>query len=246
MDVDHLRGAFLGAADVERRLTDFRVDRIAKIKSGQTQMNLSDGHFVLHICPVQTGTTIDMTGLQGLESDLLRPLCSLPLGGYSPGWNIDGFRITSGSTKEGGFLSMTQIFRNGAAELVFAKLLNTGDSHPKRAMFYGIIDEAVERLPHVVGVLTAHGLTGPFGLMISLLGVRDSGMSFGMKRIPSVARNTTHDDLLFAPLVLDDMTFAAGWQLKLRPMLDAWWNAYGLSSCSDYFDAAGKWSPPRY
>lgn len=245
MDVDHLRGAFLGAADAERRLTDFRVERIAKVKSGQTQVDLSHGQFVLHLCPVQTGTGINLMGLSGREIDSLRPLQSIIFEGYSPGWNLDGLHVVSSLGEGAAWPSTAQVFRNGNVEMVFARMLFERSEDQPRSLAYVVISEMAERVPLAVRTLVARGVAGPFVLMVSVLGVKNSTMARETRRFPSVVSNRSHDDLLLPSIILDDLTFGAGWQAKLRPMLDAWWNAYGLPSCSDYFDAAGNWAPPR-
>ena len=54
LGVEQLRHAFLGGAETERRLSDFRLERLMRLKSGIAKTPDGPGHLVLHLMPLQS------------------------------------------------------------------------------------------------------------------------------------------------------------------------------------------------
>ncbi|MCA4920556.1 MAG: ATP-binding protein [Roseomonas sp.] len=55
LGVEQLRNTFLGVAETERRLTDFRLERLARLKTGiGDPLLIGPGQLVLHLMPLQT------------------------------------------------------------------------------------------------------------------------------------------------------------------------------------------------
>lgn len=241
LDVEQLRAAFLGAAEVERRLEDLRLERLARLKGGVGTGLIGPGHLVLHLAPLQP--TAAPPNIRTVAD---------PNAGFGPmgssGWNetpnFDGLLLRGGRTDdEGRYGCLTQVFRNGRLEAGRGAMLfsRQESGYPRVLSYADSVPDLIESIPRYARALVKQGVPAPFGLMVSLLDVRGSVMlhdSRWMHERPRLDR----DDLLFELLVLEDVNFAEGWQAVLMPMFDAWWNAYGWQRCFDLYDEAGTWT----
>lgn len=240
LGVEQLRAAFLGSAETERRLNDFRFERLARLKGGVGTSLIGVGKMVLHIAPLQPPRApLDVRTISNDQSGF-RPLGRLGTTGTP---NFDGFLLMGGEphAKEP-WTSSTQIFRNGRLEAGLGGILY--QSQPDGPHIFSHSDDLpqlIQAIPRYCESLFRLGVAPPFVAMISLLGVGGSVMN-DPTRLRSGAGPLDRDDLLFEHLLIEDAAFPHGWQTLLRPMLDALWNAYGRQRCFPLFNEEGVWT----
>ncbi len=246
LNVEQLRSVFLGAEDATRRLDEFRVSRVARLNAEGHGIGLvGPGHLMLHLLPLSPS-------LNRLDVDRAarntQPFDPLGDSGHSTRFNLDGLLLTSGNPEGGRYIAYTQVFRDGRLEAGLGEvLMDHREKGVDRALAYGgLIPDLLRAIPRFVHGLTSNGFAAPFVLMISLLSVRGSAMLSERSWSRSV-QMLDRDHLLFEPVVLDRAPLPEGWETSLRPVFDAWWNAYGWSRCHVLFDESGVFTGvPRH
>ena len=240
LGVEQLRAAFLGASEVERSLGEFRLERLARFRSGVGPKLSGLGHLVVHFAPLQAPAG-------GID---LR-VAADPNTGVKPmvptGWdqlpNFDGIFLPAGRPDEDGRrFWMAQIFRDGRLEVGRGGMtFSRAQAEPRLLSYADSVKELIESVPQYCRALNRAGASSPFLGMVSLLDVGGSVMRDD-QRLRLSYDPLDRDDLLFDPFLIEDLTFNDGWQRVLRPMLDAWWNAYGWPRCFHLFDDQGNWT----
>lgn len=246
LGVEQLRAAFLGSSDLERRLNDFRLERLVRLKGGIGPKLTTPGQMVLHVVSLQPPPGgIDL----GVVSDLhtgVRPMVS---SGWTPIPNFDGVMVQAGPPDPTGrYSALVQVFRNGRLEAGRGEALyNPAQSRVPHLRYGFLIGALFAALPEYCRSLRQAGASPPFLVMVSLLDVRGSIM-VDRQRVRFGYEPLDREDLLFDPVLIEDASFAEGWQVMLKPMLDVWWNAYGWRSCYHLFDDQGNWRglPPGW
>jgi hypothetical protein len=241
LSVEQLRSAFLGGVETERRLTEFRVTRLARMDTGLHggARVANPGRLVVHIVPLtpQPGG-IDPRAVEE------QPGPFAPPGSTSLNWryNFDGLLLTAGADDGGVVSAYTQVFRDGRLEAARGPLVRERSGPgPAHALVYGTMCRAlIEGVERYGKGLTALGVQPPLAVMVSLLGARGSSMGVGPMSFEE-ARPLDRDDLLFEPVMIESTAFDEGWQTVLRPTLDALWNAFGRVRCRELFDESGAW-----
>ncbi len=241
--VEELRVLFTSGASALDRVRAFRAERLAKIDSGESIVPLAQncGKLVLHLVPTAAfglNSQIDLdTALTSQQ--LLRPIGGT---GFSPHINFDGFSNLYHGT-EGKCWSYTHVFRNGIVEAVKVRVVTDLDAGyiwiPTLDFDRGIF----ERLPGYLSALQTLGVPPPIILMITLQGVR--GARLGIRPRPIEDLPMIDRDVLELPeVVIDQFGGDLDYQRAARPAFDALWNTGGFSR-SKYFDATGRWQPPK-
>ena len=159
--------------------------------------------------------------------------------GFNHSYNVDGF-LTYGSVVENGYL---QLFRNGAIETVATSLLTQDRSgHPicyaphLEQIILSAADvylEALSKLdvpPPLIFTATLEGMQGA----LVLVGT-NSAAAFPEIRQPRV---------YLPEVVFDDYGSQAQYRRRLRPVVDAVWNAAGAAGSPNY-DDNGDWVSSR-
>jgi len=242
LGVEQLRNAFLGVAETERRLTDFRLERLARLKTGIGEpLLLGPGQLVLHLMPLQTPViSISAHDAKQWNAEFA------PMG--TTNWNrfvnFDGVLLAPGQTSGSrGYTAFTQVFRSGRIEAARGLMLYRHDGDDP---FYidrvGSVPYLLESIPTYVRSLGRLGIGPPFIAMVSLLDVRGSVMGDPNRMFAGRLPRLDRDDLLFDPVLIETAEFAPGWQKTMRPVLEAWWNAYGWDRCMNLFNEAGDWT----
>jgi hypothetical protein len=112
LSVEQLRAVFLGGAELERRLMEFRVERLARLDTGVRGFRVeSDGRLVLHIVPITPQpAAIDLRAVQA------NPLKFAPPGGMGMNWriNFDGIVLYTAQSEAQSVPAYTQVFRDVA------------------------------------------------------------------------------------------------------------------------------------
>jgi hypothetical protein len=242
LGVEQLRNAFLGVAETERRLTDFRLERLARLKTGIGEpLLLGPGQLVLHLMPLQTPVvSISAHDAKQWNAEFA------PMGttSWNPFVNFDGVLLAPRRTTGGeGYTAFTQVFRSGRIEAARGLMLYR---HDEDDPFYidrvGSVPYLLESIPTYVRSLGRLGIGPPFIAMVSLLDVRGSVMGDPNRMFTGRLPRLDRDDLLFDPVLIETAEFAPGWQKTMRPVLEAWWNAYGWDRCMNLFNEAGDWT----
>lgn len=237
VSVEELRDLFLSAQHLEDRVRAFRADRIMRLKAGETPRptSLLPG-VVLHITPLSAltaGSAVDVVAAYE------KPECFIPLGatGFDQHLNFDGMLTTTGDgTSRRPTPAYCQLFRNGCVEAVRSY---QSDSGPAPLNIQRIEELLVKRTRGIVSGLVALGLSPPFVVMPSLLGVRDVSIIYGpskFERPPPFDR----DDLILPEVVLQDVSFQTGWADGFRTTFDVIWQGVGIRG-SPGFDKEGAW-----
>ena len=236
--VEELRAMFTTGMTMHEQARSFREVRTGLIVSGQAPVPVhAGGRMILHIVPVSAFTgnvQIDMRPLPG--DTYLPPLTKT---GYNYSHNVDGF-LTFGNVVEEGYL---QLFRNGTIETVATGLLRQDRSgHPVCYAPYleqiilsaaDVYLEALSKLdvpPPLIFTVTLEGMQGA----LVLVGP-GSAAEFPEIRQPRV---------YLPEVVFDDYGSQAQYRRRLRPVVDAVWNAAGTAGSPNY-DDNGDWASPR-
>jgi len=239
--VEQLRAAFLGVAETERRLTDFRLDRLARFKGGVGASLIATGKLILHIAPLQPPALAINLREAAATNAGFRPMGSTR---WDSTANFDGVLLMGGGGADiGGFSSLVQVFRDGRVEAGLGEMVfDMGGRGISRALAHTYaLPQLIEAIPRFVGGLARLGVSPPFATMVSLIDVGGSVMTEDRWRYRQRQR-LDRDDLLFEPVIIETAEFGDGWQRVLRPILDTWWNAFGWERCFDLFDEAGNWT----
>jgi hypothetical protein len=243
LSVEQLRAAFLGGAELERRLEDFRVTRLARLETGQGGVGIAGrGKLVVQAVPLAN---------QGEPFDL--SLAERQLGNFLPPrarsincrYNLDGF-LLHGATADGDPpTSYTQLFRNGGVEIVVGGYLWLENTGAKQRLFcagQSLNSELVESIETAITGSYLLGATPPVAVMVSFLDGADSILSMDERRLSLHDKVLDRNALLFEPLVIQEGQLQQGWQKVLRPVFDSLWNAFGYSRCPFLFDQVGNWT----
>jgi hypothetical protein len=239
LDVGELRAAFNQAELTSRQVSDFRIERVAKIVSGETPVPLAEGaKTALHLIPLSSFDPSRRYDVTATRQSLL------PIYGGSSGQRTNFEGIVSYSC--GGQRDCTgyvQVFRSGKVEAVDAELLETRDGQkfiPSEA-FEGSLIGATDLYRTI---LMALQISPPVVVTLSLLGVRGYSMAVS-PRLQSVGwvrgqYLIDRDDLLVPETTVEDLE--SDGSAILRPLFDSVWNAAGWDRCMNY-DDAGDWNP---
>ena len=224
LDVDELRSTFVLSASAAENMKLFRIDRIAKIISGDTPVSLEAGSkMVVHLLPLSAFTNrqlIDVKQLWGNHSSLVGVL----RGGGTPTLNIDGVLLAVPKRPAPRY---AQVFRNGCVEVVagWCGEANTRTSLPCPAFETAIIEhiyKGKQLFEHV-------GVSPPIVVMITLLGMKGWNIATQWSGSQTVF---DRDPLVIPELVVE--TFKGIVQDEVRPLIDTIWNAAGSVGSPNY------------
>lgn len=236
LDVSELRAAFLMGHTLRERLRNFRLDRLNVIRNRALSVNLSEApKMVLHILPVASfapGFHIDISQLDGLEPQLMRPMQAR---GLVTHFNYDGM-ITFSSVEKYAY-SYVQVFRNGCLEAGETLLLELRDG--RKYIPGGAFErEVIQCGERMVGLLKRMEVEPPYVVMLSFLGVHGYSLFVGAMRWQSNTHQIERQDLYLEDVVIQDA--AQDFSRVIRPAFDQVWNACGWPRSMNY-DTEGNW-----
>jgi len=229
IDVDELRSIFLLSASVAERLKLFRIERVAKIVSGDTPVPLeAGGKMVVHMLPLAAFTgryLADLNLLWRDHSSLVRVL----RGGGSPLFNVDGLLLASHLRPASRY---AQVFRDGCIEVVgdWSGEANKGAFLPCPA-FESAIIEHIYRGKQLFEYI---GAPAPLVIMVTMVGMKGWRIA---TRWDASAAVFDRDPVLIPELLLEVSGNVV--QDEAKPLLDAVWNAAGSPGSPNY-DAKGR------
>jgi len=231
LDVTELRTAFALSGTTSERIRDFRLERLARVVSGETPAPLKEGaKIVLHLIPLsafELGTGFDLKSL-GSDAARVQPMYTMS---WSHRFNFDGVLGYSSH-------SYLQVFRNGVIEAVEALLLE--DRRGERVIpSIAYEKELLNALPRFLLIQKELGVDPPLFIMLSLLGVKGYTMAVDRIRFFGHDLHPIDRDALLVPEVMIDR-FDINPAEFMRPIFNAVWNATGFPRSMNY-DESGKW-----
>lgn len=231
LDVTELRTAFALSGTTSERIRDFRLDRLARIVSGETPATLKEGaKIVLHVIPLSAFEPCKGFDLKSLGSDAIRVKPTYAMS-WSHRFNFDGVLGYSSH-------SYLQVFRNGIIEAVEALLLE--DSRGERLIpSIAYEKELLKELPRFLSIQEELGVDPPFFIMLSLVGVKGYTMAVDRLRFLGHDSHPVDRDTLQVPEVMIER-FDINPVEVMKPIFDAVWNAAGFPRSMNY-DDSGKW-----
>lgn len=165
--IDELRSMFNFAPQMAERMQRFRMERVAKIASGEIGIKLKDDtFFTLHIVPFSHfdfSSPISIDGLYRAYTDF-PPLGSSQA--LARKINIDGLQTFS--VAENIVRAYVQVFGTGALEAVASSIIR----NDKAIDVQHLVKMFLPRLRRYLLALSANGVQPPFVVMCSLLGVK--------------------------------------------------------------------------
>lgn len=240
--VEQLRDVFLGGAELERRLLDFRVDRLSRLETGDRGLKLSGrGKLIIHTVPLGgDASTFSMPSFS-VAVNLFMPT---RFGGGNYRYNLDGILLYAvDGASPGTTPGYSQIFRDGRLELATSKLVhNMPSEHGGYPVLPGItlLQYIRQDVRRALAGARQQGTSFPMAVMVSLLDVSGTRMpaSYPAFSTPDLV---DRDNLLFAPVLIDDGKSDAEWDQALLPIFNALWNAYGYERCFNMTNDDGSW-----
>lgn len=228
IDVRELRALFALSESVERRVRQFRAERVAHVTARTEGISLAHGACVLvHVLPVGPSITLDIGSIEGQATQLA------PLNSYGLSWrhNLDGFLVFWPAGAE--ILSYTQLFRDGSIEMGDAYLLSKGQT-----LHAGLLEtRIIEGVARALAAQQTLGMAPPLVVLTSVIGVHGYEVVPQQSVLVLQEHTIDRDTLILPEVVVQEMPFDAGGAMK--PTFDALWNAGGWPRSLSY-DADGK------
>lgn len=235
LDVDEVRSAFLLSESIAEQIRQFRADRLGKILSGDTPIEmLKVPTLVIHVVPAgacRLEHRIDLSQLADKWGDWLLPIKS---GSASYRYNFDGF-LSWAINQKGPSHSYIQLFHNGCIEAVLCFSLGAKDEQKimPAKWLEGVIIKELERFQRFAAML---GIVPPLFVLVSIFGVAGYVIRTGMWDFDS-SEPIDRDNLIFSEILFTD--FEVNPADLMKPVFDALWNAGGFPGSISYKD--GKW-----
>jgi hypothetical protein len=242
---EQLRMAFDRTATLADGARGFRNDRLQAIIDRRTWKPMVEGAVcVAHLIPIASMAGRKTVDIRALYNDYTR--FKFPeWDGASRTLNLDGLVVHPGLRNESeGMLAFVQVFRNGTMEalrhggMLIEKDMRCISSTVVTAFFR----EAFGRL---ISAAQSLGFTGPAIVGMALLNVGgyefafDDRESFSVRQVP-----TDRPHLVLPESWLDSLETVSDAEMIVRPMLDVFWQSFGLERCYEY-NEQGVWSPRR-
>ncbi|HEV2247048.1 MAG TPA: hypothetical protein VGW37_10400, partial [Terriglobia bacterium] len=228
LDVEEIRASFLFSDSIAQRIREFRLDRIAKIRSNDTPVPLPKGaKVVLHIVPLaglSAPTSIDLQEVSRQSPQVLLTPLAHEHSGWNGRFNIDGYLRYADARDDRLAAAYIQIYRNSFLETVDASLLE-----PRQNQLYvpsvAFEDEIIKAVRNYTAALQRLGINVPLAIMLTLTGV--SGYRIGYQASLSTLNSTIfdRDTLIFPELIIETFNVDVGSVMK-QPF-DMVWNAAG-------------------
>lgn len=235
MSVEELRISFSLLADLEKRVRNFREERLQMLRrdEGPRALPPSEPRIAFHIIP-----QLALGESCVLAFDAHDPGVP-PLGatqGHNTLFSIDGFVTYSrGDYEKSISPSFTTLFRNGTVEAIGQVHVYEQNQHHLVALTE-VEKELIDFVGNCLPYLSRKGVAPPFYLALTLLGVRGKGASHG--RHLGLIHPFRSDEARLPILLVsaeDIEKEAAG---LLKPLFDFLWNAFGRRGSPNYDEKA--------
>lgn len=242
MTYDQLRNTFGRESTLLEKAAQFRARRVSRIVSGQTPRKLAAGVIMaVHIvpmCGLAGRANVDIAGIAA-SFDILRVEAN---SSWKRNANLDGV-VMYPYEDPNGEDCYSQIFRNGCFEIV--KNVKY-DSQPRTGSAWVIGEWIGEHLrcgfQAYLAAAPKMEIQGPIVLSLSLIGT--AGTTLTLSSRSSTNRPIVEDQLDIPEVLIDGTSEDLDLDKITRPIMDVLYQCYGRNNCH-FYDANGKWSPPR-
>lgn len=251
--IEELKKDFLRGAELSKRISEFRSERITKILSNDTPIILQKyPKLALHIIPVYFfDNSQSFESLNKFETMEFIPINLLGKSNLLPQsrLNFDGY-VTYHQIEGGSSFSYVQIFRNSSVEAVDTSTLTLDmAAHSDSNLFKkgnlrpAYEEQVIKALNLYCSSLIKKSINGPCVVFLSLLDIKGYKMYKNPNSASLLDQKTPIDraHLLLPDMYVEDMSnFSA--QKVMKPAFDIVWNACGCSGSKNY-DKTGEWKP---
>jgi len=233
LDVDELRISFTLSETMKTKIKDFRVERISRILSNDTPVQLVENpKVILHLIPLSSFGRVQSIDLNKAS---LNPIENLsPIYGRAHDWryNFDGYLTYRRA--DGDFRSYVQLYRNGIIEGVEAALIRPGEKNLiiKHITFE---EKLIESVIRYLNTLKSLDINPPIFIFLTLLRVRGYTMETRHHQFP-YDDETIHKidkDILSLPEIVIE-NFDVDIPVLMKLCFDAVWNACGFEKSLNY------------
>lgn len=243
LDVRQIRAAFALSQDLPDRIRRFRDERLGRIIGDETPVRLgARERLVVHLIPLASmdpGNAVDVT--QAVSNEGVRGRLG-PIGasGWSYRYNIDGFVTFSGDREKMVESGYVQVFRRGIIEAVDSLVAEPIEGAP--AIASGAFPrDLVAGVGNYLSALEMLKVDPPLLLLVSMIGMKGVTLYVGPSSRSSRRVVPIDRDVLLLPEVMFDKYVVSSFlgldgdrlDLRLRPVLDAVWQASGLPEYVD-------------
>ncbi|WP_292592184.1 MULTISPECIES: helix-turn-helix domain-containing protein [unclassified Mesotoga] len=235
MDVYQIREAFTASTTLDERIRNFRLDRLAKIESGDGPISIAPKpHVVLHIIPAESMGSVSTDyvggfGDHGIRNELFNSLGSLYE--YAK-YNFEGYVVFSKSKIE---TTYVQLFSNGCIELLDTRPFSNDHNDFPKIRIKALEHFSIEATKILIQLQDRLGCGYPRIIYLSVIGVK----GYRIYQSNLLSREDPIDrDLLLIPGVRIDET-AEEITIAMKPIFDGIWRAGGYCRSLNY-DKEGK------
>jgi hypothetical protein len=235
LDLTELRDAFLRTSSVSEGIRNFRLERIASIRSGETPVEAPvTPRLVIHLIPIGAfGGEVDFD----MRNFYRNPHQVQPM--LTQSWNhrpnLDGLvAYSSVPASVNGSMNYTQLYRSGIVEAVDGAIAQRHTNGPMVIALQRIEQTVLRYVPQYFAHQAALGVSPPVYIFLSLLDAKGSypyiGNDFGidLDRYSPLDRDRV---LLPETAVLD---FDSNMASALRPVFNMLWNSFGFAASTSY------------
>jgi hypothetical protein len=188
LDVSELRTAFGAAAGLKDRIASFRSERIIAIENNRAIIPLrSLPKLVLHCLPLQSFADLKPVDIGRITGDArIAPIATRLVSGYGWRTNFEGRALIghgfhNPDQPDEPNPTYTQVFRNGAVEVVCTGLLGGNGRMAIPSQSYE--QELLRYMPTCFRIVESAGLGPPVLLGVTLVGVQGLTMGLGVNEV---------------------------------------------------------------
>jgi len=232
LDVGDLRTLFGIADATAKSIRNFRIDRLMRIKNGETPIPMLKGPtYVLHMIPFDAfslGSNYDLSAFDEIRANALPNICWTTSNGRI---NFNGFvsyhgYVGTGPTSKPA-CSYTQLFRNGIVESAYVQYNPTKEGNVEKNIDPAYEKHIIQGIKKFLIIQTQIGISPPIAILLAILGVKGRSISRGnsegnfLDAIPF-----EQDDVVLSEIVIENLDDDIS--KKMRPIFDIVLNAAGL------------------
>jgi hypothetical protein len=239
MEYSEIRNSFLQRGSSAEKLEQLRRDRINRVITGMDFRGIATTKtaFLLEVVPLRSlhdEVTVDFRGHPNLRADFTA------INSYSADatYDFEGFVAFAWNHPDNQVLAYSRLSRYGYISAYCSSLSRLWNG--KQAITSRNFEPQLTlSVANYSSLLRKLGIALPHAVLITLL----NGKGLELYRDPLVSHPMSYHPVnevnLSAPLAIISQENAAALSL-LRPQFDAFWNAFGYSSCMNY-DDTGNW-----
>jgi len=235
LDLTELRDAFLRTSSVSEGIRNFRLERIASIRSGETPVEAPiTPRLVIHLIPIGAfGGEVDFDMSEFYtHRQQVQPI-------QTQSWNhrpnLDGLvAYSSIPASVTGSINYTQLYRSGIVEAVDGAIAQRNSNGHMVIVLQRIEQTVLQYVPQYFAHQAALGVSPPVYIFLSLLDAKGSypyisnAFEIDLDRYSPLDRDRV---LLPETAILD---FGSNIASALRPIFDMLWNSFGFAASTSY------------